>query len=243
MSLFGLSFPSTYADKEKTQKSVHDGNVSVEQENYTVSHMLPNLTFWILHFNNHVDCCAKSFHFCPYVSLCCFFLFAWSVPPFVWLCPSPLPPPQPHQRPLRRYIWSAWAPPASRWVGWLLPPIAAMVPLYAIQSATRPWPGRTRTGMTRRTSALMPLAVCWRGWRSGLSIRCGLGHTLTWARALRMPQWGWKPKRMVGWHLSLTRVSSASSQPAVLLEIICHYFSPLYSTCTVFFWSILSNEA
>lgn len=44
----------------------------------------------------------------------------------------------------------------------------------------------------------MPPAVCWRVWRNGLSIRCGWGHTLMWAQALRVPQWGWEPKRMVG---------------------------------------------
>lgn len=44
----------------------------------------------------------------------------------------------------------------------------------------------------------MPPAVCWRAWRNGLSIRCGWGRTLMWAQALRVPQWGWEPKRMVG---------------------------------------------
>lgn len=47
----------------------------------------------------------------------------------------------------------------------------------------------------------MPPAGCWKAWRNGLSIRCGWGHTLMWAQALRVPQWGWEPKRMVGWHL------------------------------------------
>lgn len=169
-----------------------------------------NITLWFA-------CCLvhkKLPHLCL-IFLCVLvcFLFAWSVPLLrVVLHPlthSP-PPLQPHLLPLKRYIWSAWAPPASRWVGWHRLLLAATAPLCATQSATRPWLERTQSGTRWRASVQTPPATCWRGWRSGLSIRCGWGHTLTWARAQRVPQWGWKPKRMVGGHLPWRRVLSDS---------------------------------
>lgn len=192
------------------------------------------LTFWILHSN--FNCCTKSFHSFA-LSLLVFRLFLCLLDP----CPRPCGcaplPLQPHPPPLRMYIWSAWAPPASRWVGWHRPPLAATVPLCATQSATRPWLGRTRSGMRWWASAQTPPAMCWKAWRSGLSIRCGWGHTLTWARALRVPRWGWEPKRMVGWHLPL-------SSQTLLLGAACHYFPSLASTSTAHFsescWSMLS---
>lgn len=140
--------------------------------------------------------------------LFCFFFCLICIPPSCGFAPLPL---QPHLHPLRRYIWSAWAPPASRWVGWHRPLLAAMAPLCATQSATKPWLERTRSGTRWWASGQMPPAMCWRAWRSGLSIRCGWGHTLTWAQALRVPQWRWEPKRMVGCHLPWSRALSDSS--------------------------------
>lgn len=171
-----------------------------------------------------MDWCTKSFHFPIFFVTLCFgyvFLFVWSVPPSVWLCPLPQQHPQP---PLRRYTWSVWAPPVSRWVGLLHLQIAAMAPLCATRSVTRHWLERTQSGMKKQTSVQMLPAVCWRAWRSGLSIRCGWGHTLMWAQALRVPQWHWKPKKMVGWHLSLTSLFRLFCVCAAA----CHCFSLQY---------------
>lgn len=168
--------------------------------------------------------CTKSFYILIHFELsrfsCIFFCLIHS--PSVWFCLLP-PSLQPHPLPHKRYIWSAWAPPASRWVGWRRPPIAATAPLCATQSATRPWLERTRSGMRWRAWVQMPPAMIWRTWRSGLSIRCGWGHTLMWAQVLKVPRWRWEPKKMVGgllWSIWITNTTSKHGYTVVTTVVV-----------------------
>lgn len=104
---------------------------------------------------------------------------------------------QPHPPPHRKCTCSVSAPPASRWVGRLLPPPAGT----ATSSGTL-WPirrcrARTSSVTKSRTSLLMSPAMCWRGWRSGRSTWCGSKRTQTWVPARRVAAPASEPKKTV----------------------------------------------
>lgn len=119
------------------------------------------------------------------------------------------PHPQPHPPLLRTCTCSASLLPASRWVGWRL-----LLPVVMGTLSATLWPikrllGRTKSAMRWWTSQPMPLAMCFRAWRSGHFTMCGLKPIQMSGQALRAAAPRSERRRMVRFLTCLENLSTS----------------------------------